>query len=222
MSHLEEAQYEEELEKEKEARKERGEIDLLDKITQGSFLPVTLMALAGQFPTNDYIIDEKQGAKLVHYIGTFGNVKALKTFMEKFDIDLAAVDTHGQTIVHYAARKGQLKMLKYLREMGRPYGVTLEMENSYGLTPIVYTMMNQQVHSFIYLYFKIGCQLSEERACWTVTQMIKSGSNDTQILQLLFHDENLSDSVSRTALKASIEHSNAHFLQACLKHLFFC
>ena len=53
------------------------------------------MALAGQFPTNTYIIDQKQGAKLVHYIGTFGNVKALKTFMEKFDIDLAAVDTHG-------------------------------------------------------------------------------------------------------------------------------
>ena len=52
--------------------------------------------------------------------------------------------------------------------------------------------------------------------------MIKSASNDTQILQLLLHDEKLSDSVSRTALKASIEHSNAPYLQACLKHLFFC
>ena len=53
------------------------------------------MALAGKFPINDYIIDMSQGAKLVHYLGTFGNVKALKTFMEKFGIDLAATDTHG-------------------------------------------------------------------------------------------------------------------------------
>ena len=66
------------------------------------------MALAGKFPINDYIIDEKQGAKLVHYLGTFGKIKALKTFMEKFDIDLSATDIHGQTIVHYAARKGEL------------------------------------------------------------------------------------------------------------------
>ena len=68
---------------------------MLEKITQGSFLPVTVMALAGKFPINDYIIDKSQGAKLVHYLGTFGKVKALKTFMERFDIDLAATDTHG-------------------------------------------------------------------------------------------------------------------------------
>ena len=102
------------------------QIDILEKVTQGSFLPVTLLALAGKFPTNDYIIDAKQGAKLVHYIGTFGNIKALKTFMEKFDLQLGAMDTHGQTIVHYAARKGELAMLRYLREVGAPYGVTLE------------------------------------------------------------------------------------------------
>lgn len=33
-------------------------------------------------------------------------------------------------------------MLKYLREIGPAHGVTLKMENSYGLTPIVYAMMN--------------------------------------------------------------------------------
>ena len=59
-------------------------IDIRDSIIQGSFLPVTVMALAGNFPINDYIIDGSQGAKLVHYIGTFGNVKALKTFLGKF------------------------------------------------------------------------------------------------------------------------------------------
>ena len=77
---------------------------------------MTLLSLAGKFPINDYVVDHTQGAKLVHYIGTFGNVKALKTFMTRFSIDLAAVDTHGQTIVHYAARRGQLSMLKFIRQ----------------------------------------------------------------------------------------------------------
>ena len=138
-------------------------------MTQGSFLPVTLLALAGKFPTNEFIIDPKQGAKLVHYLGTFGNVKALKTFMDKFNIELGAVDTHGQTIVHYAARKGELAMLMYLRKVGGPHGVTLESENSYGLTPIIYAMMNHKVHAFIYLYFKMHCKLSSKKAQWTIT-----------------------------------------------------
>lgn len=64
-------------------------------------------------------------------------------------------------------------MLRYLREVGTAEGVTLEMENSYGLTPVVYAMMNHKVYSFIYLYFKLRCHLSVERACWTTTQMIK-------------------------------------------------
>ena len=66
-----------------------AEIDIKDTIIQGSFLPVTIMALAGNFPTNSYVVDPSQGAKLVHYIGTFGNVKALKTFVKMFNIDLA-------------------------------------------------------------------------------------------------------------------------------------
>ena len=57
------------------------EIDIKETIIQGSFLPVTVLALAGKFPTDSYVIDPNQGAKLVHYIGTFGNVKTLKTFM---------------------------------------------------------------------------------------------------------------------------------------------
>ena len=36
---------------------ENTEINIRDSIIQGSFLPVALMALAGKFPLNDYIID---------------------------------------------------------------------------------------------------------------------------------------------------------------------
>ena len=81
----------------------------------------------------------------------------MKTFLKYFNLDLAAKDTNGQTIVHYAARRGQLTMLKYLREIGTRYGVTLEMENMYGLTPIIYAMMNHQFYVFVFLYFKARC-----------------------------------------------------------------
>ena len=73
-------------------------------------------------------------------------------------------------------------MLKYLKEVGPSQGVTLEMENSYGLTPIVYAMMNNQLYSFIYLYFKVKVNLTIERACWTVTQMIKQQNKDIEII----------------------------------------
>ena len=66
------------------------EIDIKETIIQGSFLPVTVMALAGKFPVDTYVIDPQQGAKLVHYIGTFVKVKTLKTFISKFKVNLAA------------------------------------------------------------------------------------------------------------------------------------
>ena len=58
-------------------------------------MPVIVMALNGDYPVDDFVIDENQGAKLVHYIGTFGNLKALITFVDKFKMDLSAQDTHG-------------------------------------------------------------------------------------------------------------------------------
>lgn len=64
-------------------------------------------------------------------------------------------------------------MLKYLREVGPSEGISLEMENDYALTPVVYAMINHQVYAFIYLYYKLKCKLSTDRACWTTTQMVK-------------------------------------------------
>ena len=48
------------------------------------------MAYSGNFPINSFVVDPEQGAMLVHYIGTFGNIKALKTFVDRFEMNLAA------------------------------------------------------------------------------------------------------------------------------------
>ena len=88
-------------------------------------------------------------------------------------MDLAATDMHGQTIVHYAARRGELSMLKYLNEIGPEHNVSVQMENAHGLAPIMYTMLNQKVYSFIYLYFKLNCELSEDSVTWATTHMVR-------------------------------------------------
>lgn len=112
-------------------------------------------------------------------------------------------------------------MLKYLKEIGTGLGVTLEMENSYGLTPIVYAMMNHKVYTFIYLFSKIKAKFPAERAEWTTTQLVKQGSSETSIIQLLLHDEVLGDKVAEAALTASVEFSNPYVLKAVLKHRYY-
>ena len=124
---------------------------------------------------------------MVHYIGTYGKIKALKTFITKFGMDLSATDIHGQSIVHYAARRGELNMLQYLNKIGPERNVTLTMTNSHGLAPIMYTMLNQKVYSFIYLYFKMKCPLSKESVTWATTHMVRQ-STETAIIKLLLHD----------------------------------
>ena len=54
-------------------------------------------------------------------------------------------------------------------------------------------MINHKFYTFVYLYFKLHCKLTAERACWTITQMIKQQSDETEILSLLLHDEHLSE-----------------------------
>ena len=78
-------------------------------------------------------------------------------------------------------------MLKYLNEIGPARNVTLEMENSHGLTPIMYTMLNQNVHAFIYLYFKQKCLLTKDWAEWAVRHMVRQ-STKTEIIEILLHD----------------------------------
>ena len=132
---------------------------------------------------------------------------------------LAATDLHGQTIVHYAARRGELNMLKYLNEIGPERNVTLEMENSHGLSPIIYTMLNQKVFAFIYLYFKQKCQFDRDSCEWAVKYMVRQ-STKTEIIEILLHDVQLGHIVAREALKNAVETGNTNVIKVVLTRLY--
>ena len=92
------------------------------------------------------------------------------------------------------------------------------MENAHGLAPIMYTMLNQKVYSFIYLYFKQKCELSKDSVTWATTHMVRQ-STETDIIQLLLHDTKLSHIVAKEALENSVETGNVQVLKVVLKRL---
>ena len=51
------------------------------------------------------MIDANTGAKVLHYTGHFGKLKALKALVEVYDQDPSQlVDFYKLTVAHYAAR----------------------------------------------------------------------------------------------------------------------
>ena len=96
----------------------------------------------------------------------------------------------------------------------------IEAKDNALMTALMNSVVSCNDYVFIYLYFKMKCYLSSERASWTITQMIKQQTERTEILQLLFHEETLSDAVAQAALTASVQNSNSDTLKCTLKHLY--
>jgi hypothetical protein len=66
----------------------------------------------------NYIVDASTGAKVVHYTGHFGKLKALKTLVSSLGIDHCLLnDYYNLNVAHYAARSGELEVLKYLQKV---------------------------------------------------------------------------------------------------------
>jgi len=60
-------------------------------------------------------------------------------------------------------------MLKYLHELG----LDLTKGNKFNIAPVIYAMMHQKVYSFIFLYFKLGCDIDESMLQWAIAEMVK-------------------------------------------------
>jgi hypothetical protein len=53
------------------------------------------VASRGLIDVNEFIVEDGQRGKLVHYLGHFGKIKALRTFVERFQLDLEGEDCNG-------------------------------------------------------------------------------------------------------------------------------
>lgn len=101
-----------------EASEEQPKIEVRLTVQQGSFLPILCLIENGEIFGSDYIIDANTGAKVIHYTGHFGNLKALRTLVEEYQIDpCTQVDHYKLTTAHYAARSGYLSVLVYLSKV---------------------------------------------------------------------------------------------------------
>jgi hypothetical protein len=85
-------------------------------------------------------------------------------------VNVHLTDVFDQTIIHYAARQGRLGILKHLSTLNLDF----EKGNKYGISPVIYSLVNQQVYTFVFLAFKMGCELTPTLAMWSATEMVKS------------------------------------------------
>lgn len=91
---------------------DEDKIDIRLTVQQGSFLPITCLIERGELDPTKYIIDANTGAKVIHYTGHFGKLKALKALVEVYGLNPAKqLDFYNLTVAHYAARQGQLSIL---------------------------------------------------------------------------------------------------------------
>ena len=77
-----------------------------------------MFCLGDNIDIGNFIVDYNTGGKLIHYIGHFGKVKALKALLARApDLDLASLDFYKLTIAHYAARSGETAILKAIHQI---------------------------------------------------------------------------------------------------------
>jgi ankyrin repeat protein len=83
---------------------------------EGSFLPAVAYLNTHPDQTANVIVDENQGLTLLHCACFYGNLKAIKVFIEMFRADCNKTDYRGQTPLHILVLSGNTDGLKYLCE----------------------------------------------------------------------------------------------------------
>ena len=99
-------------------------------------------------------LDENQGTRLLHYACYFGKIKTIKALCEEFDADIIAKDYRGQTPLHVATSSGELGSLLYITSalQGREDEYR-EIKDNALMTPLMNTVVENNVPSFCYLFF---------------------------------------------------------------------
>jgi hypothetical protein len=66
---------------------DEDKIDIRLTVQQGSFLPIMCLIEKRELDPSIYVIDANTGARVIHYTGHFGKLKALKALVEVYDLD---------------------------------------------------------------------------------------------------------------------------------------
>ena len=45
--------------------------------------------------------------------------------------------------------------------------------NRFGVSPIVYSMLHNNIYCFVYLKYRVKCQMSVQMVQWVVGEMVK-------------------------------------------------
>ena len=96
-------------------------LNIADKVTQGKFLPVTIMIEKGHVDPFTQVVDPNTGAMMPHYAAHHGNLKFLRYLEMHFKKTLDPSkgfpdfkDNYDCNLGHYAVRQGHLPIMIYL------------------------------------------------------------------------------------------------------------
>lgn len=91
-------------------------INPFQRALNGSFLPSIAFLKLNPNVSAGMIIDENQGLNLLHCACFYGNLNAIKAYIEVFNADCNQTDYRGQSPLHILVMSGHNNGLVYLCE----------------------------------------------------------------------------------------------------------
>jgi ankyrin repeat protein len=174
------------------------------------------------------VVDENQGLTLLHSSCFFGNIKAMKTLIEKYSADVNLTDYRGQTPLHISVLSGNLQSLAFMCELEKdkeylnrseevlesqglriPPHIDLEVKDNALMTPLMNSVLASNDHVFVYLYFKGVCDLSNLDFNGNSLLHLAAQSNSINIAKLLRHMYKLQCSSTYSRHTTAFENDDA-------------
>lgn len=158
------------------------------------------------------LVDPSQGLTLLHCASFWGNLKALKAYVEMFNADCNQADFRGQTPLHILVLSGNHNGMVYLceKQIEKEFlnasvealdstqaskTTDLDPRDNALMTPIMNSVLACNDLAFVYLYFKGSCDLSQLDYNGNSMLHLAAKSNAINIAKLLRHIYCLSERI---------------------------
>ena len=93
----------------------------------------------------------------------------------------------------------------------------MDRPNNYGITPVVYALVNDHFYTFVYLLQGGAVELQKPMAVWAVGEVVKSNSR-LEGLSILLKMKHLQADVAQKMLESSIEYRDKNALGLALRY----